>query len=55
MEKSEENKKVRALKWEVYMKGKEKLIKWDFLLSVLHPKEGNIIWNCGNNNIIGRK
>ena len=32
------NKKIHALRWYVYVKEEEELIKREFLVSVLHPK-----------------
>ena len=52
----EENHKdkgeVHALRWEVYMKEKEDLTKREFLVVVPHPKGGNIVWTCVEDNAI---
>ena len=39
----DEKKKIHALRWEVYTKYKEELIEREFLVSVPHPKWGNIL------------
>ena len=51
-EEGENKKKIHSLRWDVYAKDKEKLIKRWFLLSVLHPKGGDIVWTCVKNHII---
>ena len=43
---------VHALRWEVYMKEKEDLTKREFLVVVPHPKGGNIVWTCVEDNAI---
>ena len=48
-------KKIHALRWEVYVKEKEDLIKRCFLVSVPHPKGGEIVWTCVKNHIIDEK
>ena len=45
-------KKIHALRWEVYVKEKEELIKREFSVSVPHPKGGSISWTCMNDHII---
>ena len=42
------NKNIHALRWEVYYKEKGDLINREFLVSVPHPKEGNIFWTCAS-------
>ena len=37
---------INTLRWEVYVKEKEELIKRYFLVSVPHPKGGVIVWTC---------
>ena len=37
---SDGKKKIHSLRWEVYVKEKEELIKRDFSVSVPHPKGG---------------
>ena len=39
-EEGDNKKKIHSLKWEVYVKEKEELIKRDFSVSVPHPKGG---------------
>ena len=39
-EEGDDKKKIHALRWEVYVKYKEYLIKREFLVSVPHPKRG---------------
>ena len=51
-----ENKKnIHALRWEVYVKNKQELIKREFLVSVPNPKGGKIVWACGKYHIIYEK
>ena len=45
-------KKIRSLRWEVYVKDKGQLIKREFLVSDPNPKGGNIVWTCLNDHII---
>ena len=47
-----DKKNIHALRWDVYIKEKEDLIKGEFLVSVSHPKEGNIVWTCVKDHII---
>ena len=47
----EDNIKIRALRWYVYTREKEYLIKRKFSVSVLHPKGKNIVWNCVKDDI----
>ena len=46
LKKIADKKNIHALRWEVYVKEKEKLIKREFLMSVPYPKEGEIVWTC---------
>ena len=39
-EEGDDKKSIYGLRWEVYVKEKEKLIKREFLVSVPHPKGG---------------
>ena len=41
-EEGDDKKKICALRWEVYVKYKEELIKKEFLFSVPNPKGGAI-------------
>ena len=41
-EDSDDKKKIHALRWDVHIKEKEELIKKYFLVSIPHPKGGNI-------------
>ena len=50
-EEGENMKKIHALRWEVYVKEKEELIKREFLVSILHLKGGNIVWTYVKDNI----
>ena len=54
-EKNDDNKKIHALRWEVYVKEKGGLIKRDSSVSVPHPNGGAIIWTCVKDNIIDEK
>ena len=49
----EDRGRVRALRWEVYMKEKDQLIKRGFLVVVPHMKWGVVVWNCVNDNVVG--
>ena len=51
-EESNDKKKIRVLRWCVYVKEKEELIKILFLVSVPHPKGGNIVWTCVKYHVI---
>ena len=44
-EDGEDKSNIHALRWDVYTRDKEELIKREFLVSVLHKKGGNIVWN----------
>ena len=48
----DDKKKMHSLRWKVYVKQKEELLKRDFLVSVPHPKEGEIVWTCVKDHII---
>ena len=54
-EEGDDKKKIHALSWEIYVKEKEDFIKRYFLVSIPHPKGGNIVWTCGNDHIIDEK
>ena len=54
-EESDNNKKIHALRWQVYFEQKEELSKREFLVSVPHPKWGNIVWTCVKDHIIDEK
>ena len=51
-EEYDDKKKIHALRWEVYVKKKEKLIKREFSVYVTHPAGGNIVWTSVKDNII---
>ena len=54
--KGDDKKNVHALRWGVYVKDNEQLIKRDFLVSVPHPKGGEgIVWTCVKDHIIDNK
>ena len=48
----EEKSKINALRWDVYTKYNEELIKKYFSVFVPHPKGGGIIWTCVKDNNI---
>ena len=48
----ENNSKIHYLRWDVYTRENNYLIKREFLVSVPHPKGGNIVWTCVKDNII---
>ena len=50
-----DKRKIHALRWEVYVKEKEELIKREFFVSVPHPKGGAIILTCVKDHIINEK
>ena len=50
-----DKKMIRCLRWEVYIKENEQLVKRDFLVSVPHPKWGEIVWTCVKDHIINEK
>ena len=50
-----DRKNIHALRQEVYVKDKQELIKREFLVSVSHPKEGNIVWTRVKDNILEGK
>ena len=54
-EEGNNNKNTHTLTWEIYVKEKKELIKIEFLVAVLHMKEGNIVWTCVKDNIIDKK
>ena len=43
--------KIHALRWDVYTKYREELINRKFLVSVTHPKRGNIVCTCVKDNV----
>ena len=49
----EDKSNMHALRWDVYTKEKEGLIKRDFSVVVPHPKGRKIVWTCVKDNIIG--
>ena len=51
-EDDEDRSMINYLRWDVYTKDKEKLIKRDFLVTVMHLKGGNIFWTYVKDNII---
>ena len=51
----DDKKDIHALRWEVYVKEKQELIKREFLVSVPHPKGGAIVWTCVKDHIIDEK
>ena len=54
-EKGDDQKKISALRWEVYIKEKEGFIKGASSVFVPHQKQGNIVWTCVRDNIIYKK
>ena len=54
-EEVEYKKKIHYLRWKVYVKLKEELIKREFSVSVPHTKGGEIVWTCVKNHIIDEK
>ena len=49
------NNKIHYLRLEVYTREKGWLIKREFSVFVLHPKEGDIVWTCVKDNTIEEK
>ena len=45
-EEGDNNKNIHAIRWEVYVKQEEDLIKSDFSVFIPHLKGGNIVWTC---------
>ena len=43
------------MRWDVYTKEKEELIKREFLVSVTHPERGGIVWTCVKGGFIKEK
>ena len=41
--KNDDKKKIHALRWNVYVREKEKIMTREFLVSVPHPKGGTIV------------
>ena len=54
-EEGDDKKRIHVLRWEVYVKDKEELIKREFLVSVPHPKGGAVVWTCVEDDIIDEK
>ena len=54
-EEGDDKKNIYDLRWEVYVKEKEELINREFLVSVTHPKGGEIVWTCVKDDIIEEK
>ena len=50
-EDGEDTSKINAMRWDIYTKEKAELIKRYFLVSVNHPKEGNIVLTCVKDNV----
>ena len=46
---------IHTLRWDVYTKDNEDLIKRELLVSVTHPKVGENIWTCVKYNIMDKK
>ena len=46
---------IHALRWYVYTKQKEELIKRELQVSVPNPKGGNIVWTCVKDDTINGK
>ena len=42
----EDKKNIYSLRWAIYTRYKENLTKREFLVSILHPKGGEIVWTC---------
>ena len=51
-EDGQDKSNIRALRWDICTREKGWFIKRGFLVSVPHPKEGNIVWTCLEDNII---
>ena len=51
----EDKNNNHELRWDVYTRYEEELIKRYVLVSVLYPKGGNIVWTCAKYNIIEEK
>ena len=54
-EESNDNKKIHALRWCVYVKDKEELITRSFSVSVPHPKGGKIVWTFVKDHVLEDK
>ena len=54
-EENDDKKKIRARRWNVYVKDKEELITRLFLVSVPHPKGGTFFWTCVKDHVIEEK
>ena len=53
-EEGDDKKKIHEMRWEVYVKEKEELIKGDFWCP-FHIRKGGIIWTCVKDPIIDEK
>ena len=51
-EEGDNKKNIHDLRWELYVKEKEELIKREFSVSVPNPKGGAIVWTCVKDHII---
>ena len=51
-EDGQDKSKIHSLRWDVYKREKEELINREFLVSVPHPKGGNIVWTYVKGNFI---
>ena len=51
-EENNDKKKIRALRWDVYVKEKEELITRAFLVSAPHTKCGTIVRTCVKDHVI---
>ena len=54
-EDGDNKKNIHALSWDVYVKEKQDSIQREFLVSITHTKEGNIVWTCVKDHIINEK
>ena len=54
-EENDDKKKIHALRWNVYVREKEEIIKRAFSVSVPHPKGGTIVWTCVKYHVIDEK
>ena len=54
-EEGDNKKNIHDLRWDVYVKDKEKLIKREFSVPVPHTEGGGIVWTCVKDRIIDEK
>ena len=47
----DDKKEIHALRWDIYVKEKEELIKRYFSVFFPDPKGRNIVWNCVKDHI----